>query len=97
MNIEEKLAFCKIHYEKVVSNYLKRHEFNAVIDCDDFLTGYSLFALGKSMGFTTALKELTNFLQMANVVLKTDLEQDNYSKAIADIQMSLEEISQPRM
>lgn len=84
------------YYEGVVDYYIKKYQFNTV-SYNDFLTGYSLFLLGKSMGLESSLKKLTNFLQMANVVLKTDLEQDNYSKAIADIQMSLEEISQARM
>lgn len=96
--MKEETINWEFHYEKVVNYYIGQYRFKAnLVSYNDFLTGYSLFALGKSMGFTTTLKELTNFLQMANVVLKTDLEQETYHEAMGDIQTSLEEISRPRM
>lgn len=84
--MENALENIRKHYEQVVSYYITPFKFKAnILKYKDACIGYSLFEIGRNMGFHESLKELIAFLECARVDTDKENEIENIRRITSEI------------
>lgn len=90
--MEDNIKQCEQYYENIVDYFINQYKWKAmIIPYKDYIAGYSLFEIGKNMGFENATSTLSDFLENAAVVIKTDIESKNYHEIMVMLQKRKED------